>query len=272
MNPLLTLCPRLSAEMSALTRRPSQGQEIDGKAGEIPARYRHCDPRTERLGTARLPARRGDSTVRDLRTVNTYMKKHTKPHRGQHWSAGAGRISAAALFALSSAHAATITELEPTIISALRADQPGSSVTSSVTSLDIEALQKEGIQSLRDALNEVPGVISTSTAGQNGAVSSLLIRGTTTGESLLFIDGMRANGAGNELGNLLSTSRLFNVERIEVLRGAQSAIYGGESIGGVVWMETPRGSGEPSAKFHLEAGSFNTFSTHQVYQGQTKDL
>ena len=163
-------------------------------------------------------------------------------------------------------------ELDKLIVSALRAPQASSSVTSAVTAFDTAALVERGLYQLRDALNEAPGVIATSTAGQSGAVGSLLIRGMTTGESLLVIDGIRANGSGNEAGNLFATCRTFNISTLEVLRGPQAAIYGGESIGGVVWMETPRGSGDPSGSLQLEAGSFNSISAYAKYQGEIDKL
>ena len=163
-------------------------------------------------------------------------------------------------------------ELDRLIVSALRAPQASSSVTSAVTAFDTAALVERGLYQLRDALNEAPGVIATSTAGQSGAVGSLLIRGMTTGESLLVIDGIRANGSGNEAGNLFATCCTFNISTLEVLRGPQAAIYGGESIGGVVWMETPRGSGDPSGSLQLEAGSFNSISAYAKFQGEIDKL
>jgi outer membrane cobalamin receptor len=159
------------------------------------------------------------------------------------------------------------TELEPLIVSALRVPREASTVTSSVTSLDPEQLEASGILQLRDALNAAPGVISTSTGGQTGAVSSLFIRGARTAESLVLIDGVRINGSGNQLGNLFSASRTYDVGVIEVLRGPQGAIYGGESIGGVLWMETPRGDGDPGGAVTVEAGSFNSYASHGKFQG-----
>lgn len=172
----------------------------------------------------------------------------------------------------STVSAATISELEPIIVSALHAPQASSNVTSAVTALDTNDLIGRGIYQLRDALNEAPGVIATSTAGQNGAVGTLLIRGSTTGESLIVMDGIRVNGSGNEAGNFFAASRSFSIGTLEVLRGPQSAIYGGESIGGVVWMETPRGSGDPSGSLHFEAGSFNSLSSYGKFQGQADQL
>ncbi len=198
------------------------------------------------------------------------MTKTHEPRRGNRW----GVITC---IALSSSvltadepvkpEAAPDRTLEPIVVSALRVAREASTVTSAVTVLDPDILVGEGILTLRDALNASPGVISTSTAGQTGAVGTLLIRGTRTADSLMVIDGVRINGSGNQLGNLFASSRTRDVGSIEILRGPQSAIYGGESVGGVVWMETPRGEGNPSGSFTMEAGSFHSLSTHAAFQG-----
>jgi outer membrane cobalamin receptor len=162
--------------------------------------------------------------------------------------------------------------LEALIVSALRTPREASTVTSAVTALDPDELENQGILQLRDALNASPGVISTSAGGQTGAVSSLFIRGTKTADSQVVIDGMRLSDSNSPLGNLLSGSRTYDVGSIEVLRGPQGAIYGGESIGGVLWMETPRGSGDPRGSTTFEAGSFDSLAARGLFQGQTGDL
>jgi iron complex outermembrane receptor protein len=159
------------------------------------------------------------------------------------------------------------TELEPLIVSALRVPREASTVTSSVTSLDPEQLESSGILQLRDALNAAPGVISTSTGGQTGAAGALFIRGTTTDDSQIVIDGMRLSDSSTPMGNILSAGRTTDVGKLEILRGPQGAIYGGESIGGVLWMETPHGSGDPNGSATIEAGSFNSFSGRAMAGG-----
>jgi outer membrane cobalamin receptor len=162
--------------------------------------------------------------------------------------------------------------LEAMIVSALRTPREASTVTSAVTALDPAALENQGILQLRDALNASPGVISTSTGGQTGAIGSLFIRGTRTADSQVVIDGMRLSDSNSPLGNLLSGSRTYDVGSIEVLRGPQGAIYGGESIGGVLWMETPRGSGDPHGSATFEAGSFDSAAARAMFQGEIGKL
>ena len=162
--------------------------------------------------------------------------------------------------------------IEPLIVSALRIPQDASTVTSAVTVLDPVELQNQGITQLRDALNQSPGVIATSTAGQSGAPGNLFIRGTTTKYAQVVIDGMRLSDSNNQLNNVLGGTNTYGLGSIEVLRGPQGAIYGGESIGGVIWMETPYGSGAPHGATTFEAGSFQSIAASSMFQGQSGDL
>jgi outer membrane cobalamin receptor len=200
------------------------------------------------------------------------MTKQKEPRRGNRWSViTCIALSSSVTFAEESAKPEAVPDqtLEPIVVSALRVAREASTVTSAVTVLDPDIMVGEGILTLRDALNASPGVISTSAAGQTGAVGALLIRGTITADSLMVVDGVRMNGSGNQIGNLLATSRTRDVGALEVLRGPQGAIYGGESVGGVIWMETPRGMGKPSGSTTFEAGSFNSLSAHGTFQGQS---
>ncbi len=162
--------------------------------------------------------------------------------------------------------------LEPLIVSALRTPRGASTVTAAVTVLDPEELQNQGLFSLRDALNQVPGVTSISTAGQVGAQANVFIRGTTTKYTQLVVDGMRLSDSNNLLNHALGSSTTNDVGGIEVLHGPQGAIYGGESIGGVIWLETPHGSGNPRGSTTLEGGSFGSFDARSMFQGQSGDL
>jgi len=195
----------------------------------------------------------------------TYTKL---PHRGESCCA----LALAALLLQLPANAEVENELSPLVVSALRVPQPAAAVTSSVTVLDPQALEGRGILQLRDALNESPGVISTSTGGQTGALTSLFVRGTTTAYSQMVVDGMRLGDSTSPLGNFLSTSRVYDVGRLEILRGPQGAMYGGESVGGVLWMETTRGSGKPHGSVTAEGGSFGSYSAHAMEQGEVGPL
>jgi vitamin B12 transporter len=163
-------------------------------------------------------------------------------------------------------------ELADLVVSSSRFSREAERATSAVTVLDPAELIERGIPDLRTALNEVPGVISTSTGGQTGAIGSVFIRGTTTAYSQLVVDGIRLSDSTAPLGNFFSGGRVDDLGRIEVLRGPHSAIHGGESVGGVVWLETARGAGDPGVRLTAEAGSFGSYAGHLSTQGSHGDL
>lgn len=197
--------------------------------------------------------------------------KRTTSWRGPRWRAVVARGIIGTL-ATTVGHAEMDEEWESIVVSALRSPRLASDIASSVAVFDAREWEKRGLLQLRDALNESPGVISTSTGGQTGALGSVFIRGTNTAYSQLVVDGMRLSDSTTPLGNMLGAARSFDLGRVEVLRGAQGAAYGGESIGGVLWLETARGSGKPQSTLFAEAGSFDSFTTMIRHQGEKNDL
>ncbi len=148
----------------------------------------------------------------------------------------------------------------------------------SVSVLDVEQLKKEGIFSLSDALNTVPGtyVLPGGGLGQRGSSSDIAIRGMSSGQNVLpMMDGMRlftASNGCNLTPNILGRTDLFSTGAVEILRGAQGAAYGAGAMGGVLSMETPEGKGEPSHKLFNEVGSFDTYTGNFTAQGRKDKL
>ncbi len=185
---------------------------------------------------------------------------------------------------LSVAHAAASTdipetELPPVTVSAhgdlaVPYDQTGVSVTV----LDLTELKEQGISSLTEAMTSVPGVFVIPGGGlnQRGNVSNIAIRGMHKGNMCLpMMDGMRLYSFSNSLNmtpNILGHTNLFGLGTVEVLRGSQGAVYGSGAMGGVIYMETPEGQGEPSLTLFNEVGSFDSYTGNAVAQGQTDQL
>lgn len=164
--------------------------------------------------------------------------------------------------------AETIQELDELIVSAQRLPGEASKTTSAVTALDPLELESRGVLDLIEALNEVPGVIATSTSAQNGGSGSVFIRGTTASYSQLVVDGIRLSDSTAPMGNFFSGARLDDLGRIEVLRGAHAAIHGGEAIGGVIWLETARGESDPKTRLRIEGGSFDSLNSYLSHSGK----
>lgn len=114
--------------------------------------------------------------------------------------------------------------------------------------------------SLVDALRAVPGIDVTESGGP-GATANVRMRGANTGQTLVLIDGVRANDPSGATGDYdFSMFVPGAIERIEVLRGPQSALYGSDAIGGVINIITRKGSGPPRQDIAVEGGSYGTAS------------
>ncbi|WP_312180769.1 TonB-dependent vitamin B12 receptor BtuB [Pantoea sp. CTOTU46764] len=149
------------------------------------------------------------------------------------------------------------------IVTANRFAQPVSSVlapTSVVTRGDIDRWQSK---TLSDVMRRLPGVDIAQNGGM-GQSSSLFIRGTNSSHVLVLIDGIRLNQAGVSGSSDLSQIPLSLVQRIEYVRGARSAVYGSDAIGGVINIIT--GRDKPGTTLTAGVGS----NGYQSYEGSTQ--
>ena len=185
---------------------------------------------------------------------------------------GCTLFGATATLLCSSLNAEVEDKLEELVVSAWRMPGDVSRTTSAVTVLDPEEMESLGLLDMKDALNRIPGVVSTSLGGQIGASGTVLIRGTTSSYSQLVVDGVRVSDSTSPMGNFLSGARVNDFSRIEVLRGPQAAIHGGESVGGVLWMETARSSGESNNYLRTEIGSFDSYQVFASNSGENNGL
>lgn len=160
------------------------------------------------------------------------------------------------------------------VVSANRTETPIDQVGSSVTVITQEDLEKSQATSVLDALQSVPGV-SISGNGGYGTKTYLNMRGATYKHILILIDGVEASNPGSLMdqgGYDLAHMMTSDIERIEVLRGNQSTLYGSQAIGGVISITTKNGRNaskpfEGSAT--LEGGSFNTRQGSVALRGRS---
>lgn len=164
-----------------------------------------------------------------------------------------------------------IIALDEMVVSASRSEQDIRSMPSSVTLLSIADLGESGIQSLQTALSQQPGVIVIS-SGAKGSQTSVFTRGASSHQTLFFVDGVRINDRSAEYQNLLGGAGLRNIERLEVLRGQQSTLYGSGATGGVVMLNTARGNDQFGGTLRAEAGSFNTIGGSATLAGAVDAL
>ena len=146
--------------------------------------------------------------------------------------------------------------LPQTVVTANRFATPLDQVGSAVSILDEEELDDRQIRIVSDALRAIPGV-AVSRSGGPGSLTDVRIRGAENNHTLVLIDGVEANDpaiSAFDFSNLLNVE----VERIEILRGPQSALWGSDAIGGVINIITKRGAGPARISASAEGGSFGT--------------
>ena len=145
------------------------------------------------------------------------------------------------------------------IVTANRREQPLSEIGTSISVLtDVDLVKGQYVYVL-DALGSVPGV-AISQSGSFGGTASVSIRGAGGDQTLVFVDGVRLNDPSST-GNGYNFANLdpHNIERMEILRGPQSVLYGSDAIGGVVNIITKSGEEDAGASVFAETGSFNTY-------------
>ncbi len=169
--------------------------------------------------------------------------------------------SAAALLAGLFAHVNVAAEQDPIVVTATRIPTPVSEVGSSVTVITAEDMQRKQYKTVPEALRTVPG-LDVVQAGGPGQQTSVFIRGASSSHTLVLVDGINIADASSPNGAVdFSSLVLDNVERIEVVRGPQSTLYGANAIGGVINIITRTGEGKPRATLSMQAG--NNSSVYQ---------
>ena len=185
-------------------------------------------------------------------------------------------ITTAMLFslpALAFAAEQTKTELKPiSVYSAYATPVNQDQTASSVTVLTEKDFAERNATYVSDVLKTVPGVAMGASGGR-GAVTSLFLRGANSKHTAVIIDGIRVNPADTnfDFGGLA----LSNIEQIEVLRGEQSALWGSDAMGGVVYITTKSGlykDKEFNVDFDLGAGSHRTRDGSVTLSGQHHGL
>ncbi|MBA4261743.1 MAG: hypothetical protein C0443_06915 [Comamonadaceae bacterium] len=126
--------------------------------------------------------------------------------------------------------------LPETVVTATRVAQPLTDVLADVSIIDRVQLEQAGMQSLIDVLANVPGA-QVSSSGSYRSSAGVFLRGATSSQTILLINGVRV-GSATTGGYSLENLPLDRIERVEVLRGAAAALYGPDAVGGVIQVFT----------------------------------
>src|SRR5215218_1257074 len=158
------------------------------------------------------------------------------------------------------------------VVTPTRTPQAISRAGSAVTVITADEVAKESSKSVADLLRRSPG-LSVTESGGPGSSTTVRIRGAESRHTLVLIDGVRVTdpsqaSAEFDFARLVPT----DIERIEVLRGPQSALYGSDAIGGVINIITRKGRGAPRFSASNEAGSYGSKGIRAAVSGGTGPL
>jgi len=160
--------------------------------------------------------------------------------------------------------------LEKVVVTATRVETPMEEIASSVTVISSKEIERKQKTTVLEVLKGLPGLDVVQNGGVGGA-TSIFLRGANSEHTLVMIDGVEVNdpispGRSYDFAHLT----VDNIERIEVIRGPQSTLYGSDAIGGVVNIITKKGEGKPKFFLSAEGGSFTTFREATGISGGNK--
>lgn len=141
-----------------------------------------------------------------------------------------------------------------------------------MTVITAQEIEQQQVIYVSDILRTVPGLAVNQSGGSFGSLTQVRIRGAEGNQTLVRLDGIELNDPGNgseyNFGNLLAE----NIERIEIIRGPQSALYGSDAIGGVINIITKNGDTGLKVNGKVEGGSFGTYQVGGGFSGGWEDL
>ena len=175
------------------------------------------------------------------------------------------------LMAPLAAHAQEPKRVDPVVVTATPVETPAEQLGASVSVVNGEDFQTYHYPTVDEALRSVPGV-EIRRSGAYGKTTSVTIRGANANQVQVLVDGLRVKSP--TLGQVdLSDISPDLIERIEVIRGAQSTLYGADAIGGVINIITRKGKGGPfQATVQQEVGNYDTLVSRATVYGAWKIL
>jgi vitamin B12 transporter len=156
-------------------------------------------------------------------------------------------------------------ETQTVVVTATRTPTPSEDAGADVSSLSNEQLQTLNPVAGSDALRFLPGAV-VNTAGQRGGLSSLFVRGGNSDYNKVIVDGVSVTEPGGAID--FGTLSLADVDRMELLRGTQSTLYGSDAMSSVVQVWTQTGStSTPEVRFGADAGNYGTENGYASLSG-----
>lgn len=149
-------------------------------------------------------------------------------------------------------------ELPEIIVTANKIEEPLEETTSDSLVITKKELEKMNVDWVVDALRNIPSLYVKQSGGSGKQASVFLRTSTKSGDVLVMIDGIKVNSPTTGDFDFSSLS-VDEIERIEIINGPQSTLYGSEAIAGVINIITKKGKGKPKINLSLESGSYGTY-------------
>src|SRR3954451_3782385 len=141
------------------------------------------------------------------------------------------------------------------VVSASKVPRPAEALTQAVTVLSGDDLRARGVTRVTDALREVPGAMLVQ-SGSYGAITSLFLRGGESRYTKVLIDGVAVNAPGGSFD--FSHLTTDNIDRIEIVRGPASVLYGADAVTGIVQIFTRRGTEGKTLSLGGRGGTYHS--------------
>ncbi len=175
-----------------------------------------------------------------------------------------GLLGSSQLLAASETLNASTTDVM--LVTAARSPLERVHVGNATTVITREQIERQQARYVTDLLRAVPG-FAVSQSGARGSQTQVRVRGAEGNHVLVFIDGVRANDPANSDEFRWELLSAYNVARIEIIRGPQSALWGSDALAAVVYIDTQSGSGKTQFGGFAEGGSDDT--TNAGFTGST---
>jgi len=180
-------------------------------------------------------------------------------------------LSVAVATSLSAPVWANATNLDQVIVSATRVEQSKADYTGNITVITSEQLQEKAIQTLPEALNRIGGIANYSNGGL-GSSSTVYLRGHDSKRTLLLVDGMRFNDPSSTSGAQWQHLLVGDIERIEIIEGAQAGIWGADAAAGVINVITKKAAQGTHGSLSYTMGDLGQKQTQGSVSYANKDF
>lgn len=159
--------------------------------------------------------------------------------------------------------------IDEVVVTASRSPKKISEIGKVVRVISTETLAKSQGRTLPEVLNNVAGLTIGGNGNNPADIKAVYLRGASAANTLILLDGIPVNDASEITGEYnISAIAVDQIERIEILKGGNSTLYGSDAVAGVINIITKKGSGKLAANVMATAGSYNTFKEMLGLNGQ----